>query len=213
MQNINRKKPALEPRRPQRPWRPKETNSPERVCFLEHPIFSRSVSRHAESTVRLNVVGRKDIAFRPLYSSHLFNILIVVLFLDINVFPAVRLFSTIFLLICLTIAAVNDSVIIFGFLLNRPFIASTLCEHRDEPGNSCQGCCLLRKEFESKTGHETAPLPKNHNENNLLLSLAPGCLTTIDTPRSGASLFEPGRSPLPAPLPNEFDHPPKIYFL
>ena len=74
----------------------------------------------------------------------------------------VRLILTISLLLSLTLACLSDCVVVLSFSLNRSYIAQNLCEKKDVPGNTCQGCCLLRKELQNEDrkasdGHSHTP--------------------------------------------------------
>jgi hypothetical protein len=43
--------------------------------------------------------------------------------------------------------AISKLVILINFQVNKEYIAKNLCEKKEEKGNSCQGCCCLKKQL------------------------------------------------------------------
>jgi hypothetical protein len=125
----------------------------------------------------------------------------------------VRFIVTILILVCLTLACLSDSVIVLGYLLNQSFIAQNLCEKRDEPGNTCQGCCLLKKQLEDENKNDPSPPPKNLNESDTLQPLPPNGPMDFQAPRTGMLNLTAQRTAIPLPPGREIDHPPRISFL
>jgi hypothetical protein len=121
----------------------------------------------------------------------------------------VRLIFTISLLISLTLACIGDSCLVLSFSLNRSYIARTLCERKDEPGNTCQGCCLLRKQIENEDRNEQSPPTRNLKESDDFQPVPVDPPTVIYTPRTGDVIFTPLRFRIPLPPVRDIDHPPE----
>ena len=107
------------------------------------------------------------------------------------------------------LAMFNDTAIILSFTVNRGYIATHLCEQRAIAGNTCQGCCQLKKKLNESTETSTAtppqPAPKHEDlqcglvsRDNPLADLAPGMINVVDQP-----LFAP------EPPYHTIDHPPQ----
>jgi hypothetical protein len=87
-------------------------------------------------------------------------------------FVVVKLIFVIVTLVGLFVASFHDCMVILTFTLNRAYIATHLCEQRTTPGNSCQGCCQLRKQLNNEQRKEPSSLPldqKDHTDFQLLL--------------------------------------------
>jgi hypothetical protein len=122
----------------------------------------------------------------------------------------VRLILTISILLCLTLACLGDCVVVLSFSLNRSYIATNLCEKKDVPGNTCQGCCLLRKELQNEDRKEQSPPARNLKEFDDFQPVPAKPQTAIRTPRTGQLFFASLRFTIPLPPGRDIDHPPEI---
>lgn len=69
-------------------------------------------------------------------------------------------FYSILLLAVIAAPGIFRMGIIVDFSIHRDYIAEALCIKRDEPENSCQGCCQLKKQLsktEAGTNDSEAP--------------------------------------------------------
>ena len=124
-----------------------------------------------------------------------------------------RLIFAILTLLSVTLACLSDCIVLFSFSLNRSYIANNLCEKKDVPGNTCQGCCLLRKELQNEDRKEQSPPARNLKEFDDFQPVPLNAPTTIHIPRTG-QLFSASLSFLiPFPPGRDIDHPPEILFL
>jgi hypothetical protein len=125
----------------------------------------------------------------------------------------VRLILVIVTLLSLTLACLSDCVVVLSFSLNRSFIAGNLCEKKDEPGNTCQGCCLLRKQLANEDRKEQSPPARNLKEGNDLQPVLVDPPTSLRTPRTGEVHFTFLSPAIPLPSGRDIDHPPEIFSL
>ncbi|HMK38963.1 MAG TPA: hypothetical protein VK569_06455 [Bacteroidota bacterium] len=121
-----------------------------------------------------------------------------------------RLVLSIPLLLCLTLACLNDCVVLLSFYINRPYIARNLCEKRDEPGNSCQGCCLLRKQLQNDERREQSPPARNLKEFDDFQPVPAELRTSIPAPGAGEMVFASLAFAIPPPRGGIIDHPPEF---
>lgn len=72
---------------------------------------------------------------------------------------------SIFLIIVYQIVAFKPLLTILDFEINRDFIASNLCENKDNPNSSCGGKCYLTKRLKSSfiEPFETNKTPNKQN--------------------------------------------------
>ena len=112
-------------------------------------------------------------------------------------------------LLSLTFACLRDGVVLVSFTLNRSFIASHLCERRDDPDNDCQGRCHLRKQLEDTKNAAQAPVPNTVKETDTLHSLP--IIPTFALVRPGATaIVAAGQSHFVLRgVKNPVDHPPE----
>jgi hypothetical protein len=122
----------------------------------------------------------------------------------------VRLILTIPILLSLTLACLGDCLVVLSFSLNRSYIATTLCEKKDIPGNTCQGCCLLRKQLQNEDRKEQSPPARNLKEIDDFQPVPANPPATVRTPRTGSVLFTSLRFAIPLSPGRDIDHPPKI---
>lgn len=122
----------------------------------------------------------------------------------------VRLILTISLLLSLTLACLSDCVVVLSFSLNRSYIAQNLCEKKDVPGNTCQGCCLLRKELQNEDRKEQSPPARILKEFDDFQPVPAKPPTVIHTPRTGNVFFTSFKLTIPVPPVSDIDHPPEI---
>ena len=121
-----------------------------------------------------------------------------------------RLILTIPLLLCLTLACLGDCVVVLSFALNRSYIAQNLCEKKDVPGNTCQGCCLLRKELQNEDRKEQSPPARTLKEFDDFQPVPAGHPTAVLSPRTGQLSFASLSFSIPFPPGRDIDHPPEI---
>ena len=108
----------------------------------------------------------------------------------------------------LCFASFNDCVVILTFTLNRSYIAANLCEQRTIPGNSCRGCCQLRKQLNNTEKQQRQDLPsKNHNDLQLFLLTA----EESSVPRSSSIVSYLSAPFLPTLPCRDVDHPPNAF--
>jgi len=108
------------------------------------------------------------------------------------------------------LGTLRECVVILSFTLNRPYIAKNLCEKRDQPGNTCQGSCQLCKQLNNDDQTDHNPPARNLTE---LDDLQPVPLAATFRLFAPGSIRVPGpRSavPIPDPLYDQIDHPPKF---
>ena len=122
----------------------------------------------------------------------------------------VRLILTIPLLVCLTLACFSDCLVLLSFSINRSYIARNLCEKRDQPGNSCQGCCLLRKQLEKEDQKEQSPPARSLKELDDFQPIPSEPPAAIRSPRCGEVIFVSLRFTIPLPPGRDIDHPPEV---
>ena len=122
----------------------------------------------------------------------------------------VRLILTFPLLICVTLACLSDCVVVIGFYVNRSYIATNLCEKKDVPGNTCRGCCLLRKELQNEDRKAQSPPARNLKEFGDFQPVPVHPPIVYCPPRSGQLLFASLSSPVSFPPGRDIDHPPEV---
>jgi hypothetical protein len=122
----------------------------------------------------------------------------------------VRLILTIPILLSLTLACLGDCLVVLSFSLNQSYIARNLCEKKDLPGNTCQGCCLLRKQLQNEDRKEQSPPARNLKEIGDFQPVPANSPTLIHTPRTGNVFFTSLRLTIPFPAGRDIDHPPEI---
>jgi hypothetical protein len=113
------------------------------------------------------------------------------------------------ILLSVTLACLGDCVVVLSFSLNRSYIAQTLCEKKDVPGNTCQGCCLLRKELQNEDRKEQSPPARNLKEFDDFQPVPTNPPTAVRTPRTGQVFFSSLRFTIPLPPGRDIDHPPE----
>ena len=122
----------------------------------------------------------------------------------------VRLILTLPLLLSVTLACLSDCVVVIGFSLNRSYIATNLCEKKDVPGNTCRGCCLLRKALQNEDRKAQSPPVRNLREFDDFQPVPANSPTTIRSPRTGKLSFASFSFSIPFPPGRDIDHPPEI---
>ncbi len=65
-----------------------------------------------------------------------------------------RQFIAMILCVLLVLQPATKTFIVLGFIIQRKFISSTLCEQRSKPLNCCHGKCHLRKELTKQDRNE-----------------------------------------------------------
>jgi hypothetical protein len=139
---------------------------------------------------------------------------VVMLEISLLVNPgAVRLALTITLILCLTIACLSEFLVVLSFSLNHAFIAKNLCENREEPGNACQGCCLLRKQLANEERKEQSPPAKNPTESFSFQAIPLDAAVRLFRPREGEAIFIAQPNTVPSPPGRDIDHPPETSLL
>nr|WP_321406467.1 hypothetical protein [uncultured Carboxylicivirga sp.] len=58
------------------------------------------------------------------------------------------------------VASLHYSVTLMIFKINQDYIAQNLCVQKDIQNNTCQGCCHLKKQFQTHEEQKSA-LPEN----------------------------------------------------
>jgi len=125
----------------------------------------------------------------------------------------VRLILTIVTIFCLTLACFRDCVILFSFSLFRPYIAKNLCEQRDLPGNTCQGCCQLKKQLGSDESTDRKPPAGLPKESEDLQPITLSSALLLHTQWLGQAVSSSDRVEIPLPLGEDIDHPPNLILL
>jgi hypothetical protein len=74
-----------------------------------------------------------------------------------------RLFSVLILVFLLFIQPLGKTWIYVSFKINQAYIAKNLCVQKEIEGNSCKGCCQLKKEIKKAEDQEQKSLPKGVN--------------------------------------------------
>ena len=125
----------------------------------------------------------------------------------------VRLPLVIAAIVGLALASLSDGVMVLSFSINRAFIASNLCEQKNIPGNTCQGCCLLRKQL-AKEDHKQQSTPNTRPTESFNLQAVPvSPLASLMSPPEGQTFFLSGKSSLPFSPVRDIDHPPETFSL
>ena len=124
---------------------------------------------------------------------------------------AVRIALTIFILIVLGLACIDNCLVALSFTVNRAYIAKNICEQRSIPGNACQGCCYMRKLQKNEDQKEQAPPAREMNESLSLVAVAAPPQCVVSAPPSGAVFFPAECTPLPLPPGQDIDHPPEYF--
>ncbi len=124
-----------------------------------------------------------------------------------------RLILTILLLVCVALACFSDCVILLSFSLNRSYIAKNLCEKKDQPGNTCQGFCLLRKQMKNEDRGEQSPPPRNLKEFDDFQPVPADPPLVLKAPRTGNEYFAGIDLAIPIPPAKNIDHPPNLSVL
>ena len=122
----------------------------------------------------------------------------------------VRLILTLPLFLCVTLACLSECVVVIGFSLNRSYISENLCEKKDVPGNTCRGCCLLRKELQNEDRKEQSPPARNLKEFDDFQPVPANYPAAIRSPRIGKLSFASLSFFTPFPPGRDIDHPPEI---
>ena len=122
----------------------------------------------------------------------------------------VRLILTLPLFLCVTLACLSDCVVVIGFSLNRLYISTNLCEKKDVPGNTCRGCCLLRKELQNEDRKEQSPPARNLKELDDFQPVPVNPPIVHCPPRTVQLLSASLSSPIPFPPGRDIDHPPEV---
>jgi hypothetical protein len=122
----------------------------------------------------------------------------------------VRLILAIPLLLCVTLASLSDCVVVCSFSLHQSYIARNLCEKKDVPGNTCQGCCLLRKELQNEDRKAQSLPARNLKEFDDFQPVPVKYPTAISSPRTGQLFFASLGFSIPFPPGRDIDHPPEI---
>lgn len=66
---------------------------------------------------------------------------------------------TIILLVVVLLAQIfSNAVIVVNYVVNRDYIAKTLCENRNKPKMHCNGKCYLMKQLRKENSKEKSPL-------------------------------------------------------
>ncbi|HTP13427.1 MAG TPA: hypothetical protein VMM37_07340 [Bacteroidota bacterium] len=125
----------------------------------------------------------------------------------------VRLIFTLATLLSVAIACLSDCIVLVSFSLNRSYIARNLCEKKDEPGNTCQGCCLLRKELQNEDRKEQSPPARSLKEFDDFQPVPATPPVVMCTPWTGEVFFASLGFAIPLPLGKDIDHPPENSFL
>ena len=71
--------------------------------------------------------------------------------------------SFIFIIAC---SVFSSNIISINFYLNQNYIASTLCENRDNPQLHCNGKCQLQKKLNQQEGKDKQ-IPDKRNESQI----------------------------------------------
>jgi hypothetical protein len=124
-----------------------------------------------------------------------------------------RCILTVSLLLFVTFACLGDCVELLFFSLNRSYIARNICEKKDEPGNSCQGCCLLRKQLEQEDRKEQSPPPRTQREIDDFQPVPATFPMIIRAPLSGGMMFSSLTFLIAPPPGKNIDHPPEVSYL
>lgn len=61
-----------------------------------------------------------------------------------------RIFTAIFLTLCILVQTFSSSLIQVGFWLNQSYIAENLCVNKDKPMMHCNGKCYLTKQLKEQ---------------------------------------------------------------
>lgn len=74
-----------------------------------------------------------------------------------------KLISGIILIFLLMVQPLSKTWIYVSFKINQAYIAKNLCVQKEIKGNSCKGCCQLKKKFKKADDEEQKTLPKGIN--------------------------------------------------
>ncbi|MFZ4462697.1 MAG: hypothetical protein ACOYN5_02565 [Bacteroidales bacterium] len=74
-----------------------------------------------------------------------------------------KLISGLILIFLLMVQPLSKTWIYVSFKINQAYIAKNLCVQKEIEGNSCKGCCQLKKEFKKADDEEQKTLPKGIN--------------------------------------------------
>lgn len=112
-------------------------------------------------------------------------------------------------ILALTLGSLRECVVVLSFALNRPFIAKNLCEKRDQPGNTCQGCCQLRKQLDNQDRRDQATASRVMKELDDLQPVVPGSIFRLLTTRQSQVVSMRMEAVPPLPPADQIDHPPE----
>ena len=113
-------------------------------------------------------------------------------------------------ILSVALACLGDCVVVLSFSVNRSYIARNLCEKKDVPGNTCQGCCLLRKELQNEGRKEQSPPARNLKDLDDFQPVPANYPSAIRSPRTGQLSFASLSVPIPFPPGRDIAHPPEI---
>ncbi|MFN8281398.1 MAG: hypothetical protein U0V49_14045 [Saprospiraceae bacterium] len=80
-----------------------------------------------------------------------------------------RQFIALLLSVLLVIQPATKTFIVFGFIIQRKFIISTLCEQRNKVVNCCLGKCHLKKELTKQDRKENGQGARHQPQTEQLL--------------------------------------------
>lgn len=67
------------------------------------------------------------------------------------------------LIFLLMVQPLSKTWIYFSFKINQAYIAKNLCVQKEIEGNTCKGCCQLKKELKKAEDQEQKTIPKGFN--------------------------------------------------
>ena len=78
-------------------------------------------------------------------------------------FASMKSFIAFFLIISLSLASMNKSLIYFSYQVNKDFISKHLCENRDKPQLHCNGKCQFVKKLKEDEKRDNLPVNIKNN--------------------------------------------------
>lgn len=105
-------------------------------------------------------------------------------------FKAMRGALTGFLLVVFLMQTFSSLVVYANYLVNKEYIATTLCENREMPEMKCDGKCYLRKQLQQHHEEKESPAsPREKHREIILFSVsvepAPGVPYNLADVKSG----------------------------
>ncbi|HUN67065.1 MAG TPA: hypothetical protein VMW43_13315 [Bacteroidota bacterium] len=127
-----------------------------------------------------------------------------------RIVPAARKICALLILFAVCLQTAGSLVVYAGFILNRGYIARTLCVNRNNPEMHCNGACHLARELNKEKEREQNPVSSARDKQETSPCLAACSSPRPPVPPAAIPFSPPGSStPLDGYFPPCF-HPPAV---